>query len=74
MTKEKVFVAVKNPNAKELNRQPWYLIREYVVDHYTEKAVVLKCGKIFPKERCFRTYEECEKSIGKEMLEKRAWG
>ena len=46
MSADKVWIAVKNKQAKDLNRQPLYHIRQYVVDRYTQKSVCLKCGKI----------------------------
>ena len=70
---EIVWVAVKNPRAKEYNRQPKYEVREYKVDHRTDKAVILKCGKIYPPERCFATEEDCKSSIG-DGWKKRRWG
>ena len=73
MKSEIVWIAVKNPYAKDLNTQPAYNVRPYKVDHRTEKAVVLKCGKIYPPERCFATEEACKDSIG-DGWKKRRWG
>lgn len=63
MSMDKVWVAVKNRQAKDLNRQPLYEIKQYVVDRYTKKSVCLKCGRNYPKERCFETEEECKASV-----------
>ena len=64
MSADKVWIAVKNKQAKDLNRQPLYFVRQYTVDRYTEKSVCLKCGRNYPKEKCFTTEEECKASIG----------
>lgn len=58
------WIAVKNKTAKEDNREPFYYIRKYQVDHLTLKAVVLKNGKQYPLERCFNTKEEAQASVG----------
>ena len=61
---EKVWVAVKNKQAKDMNRQPLYHINRYAVKKRTETAVFLKCGKIYPPDRCFTTEQECKDSVG----------
>lgn len=68
-----IYIAVKNPCAKELNKQPWLEVRRYKVDHYTKKSVVLKCGKSFPLERCFATEEEAFDSANG-FTKDRTWG
>lgn len=70
---EVVYVVVKNKWAKELNRQPWLEVRAYKVERMTKKAIVLKCGKTYPKERCFNTEEEAKASANG-FLEKRLFG
>ena len=64
MSADKVWIAVKNKQAKDMNRQPLYHIIQYAVDRYTQKSVCLKCGRNYPKERCFATEEECKASVG----------
>ena len=59
-----VWIAVKNRQAKDMNRQPFYFVRPYKVARRTEKAVILKCGKVYPHDRCFVSEEDCKRSIG----------
>lgn len=68
-----VYVVVKNPDAKELNTQPWLEVRQYKIERRTDNAVILKCGKTFPKDRCFETYEEARLSASS-YLEPRGFG
>lgn len=64
MHDEIVWIAVKNPYAKDLNNQPLYDVRPYKVAYRKPKAVVLKCGKIYPPNQCFDSEENCKKAIG----------
>ena len=73
MDRDSVYVVVKNKSAKELNTQPWLEVKRYKVSRETQKSVVLKCGKVFLKERCFDTEEEALKSANG-FTEKRQFG
>ena len=68
-----VWIAIKNRYAKDMNRQPLYDVRPYKVLYRKPKGVILKCGKVYPPERCFQTEEECRKSI-RDNWKKRRYG
>jgi len=70
---ELVWIAIKNRQAKDMNKQPWYFVRQYKVKERREKCVILMNGKQFPTERCFETEQECKDSIGDEW-KARKWG
>jgi len=48
MTKDYVWIWVKNPYAKEMNNQPEKELRRYRVKEFKEKCVVLFDGRQFP--------------------------
>lgn len=70
---DRVWIAVKNPCAKEMNRQPIYNIRHYKVKERRQNSVILMCGKVYPPERCFNTEEEAKASVGNKW-KPRKWG
>ena len=53
-----VYIPIKLKSVKEMSKRPWIEIRKYKVDHITNKTVILKSKRQYPKEMCFETEEE----------------
>ena len=72
---EYVWIAYRNPYAKDMNKQPWYQICRRKVHHKTEKAVIFFNGKSYPIEQCYATEEECKAQFDSDYWYKeRRWG